>query len=89
MDKPKTVKEYLQMLNSPEREQALNNLRSDRGEEVVPDLSSAIDRAFGWGSTPQGREYWRQIYDSVKHKTYEFNSQDSNSDVRILVCKSF
>ena len=58
------------------REAALEFLKA-------PDADN-IDRAFLWGGTPQGFDYWADIQDCIKNGDIE-GSEDLDSEVVIAV----
>lgn len=56
------VVEWLSLLDEPHKSQALDNVIEGRGERMLSLMSDAINMAFTWSETPQGREYWDKIY---------------------------
>lgn len=72
----KTRLDYLKTLRSPYREQAIRNAYARCAERVLgehdnlqaPDatecnsLSEAINYSFVWSRTPEGGEYWADVY---------------------------
>ncbi len=70
MKENKTVFEWLSsIVDSEIRESALYNLdkygSTKARNSVVSNLGDAIDNAFFWGDTRQGRGYWAQIMDDA------------------------
>jgi hypothetical protein len=64
---------YLEQLEEPYRTQALENIINCEGdctfsgnpEALVGDntyIAYVIQRAFDWGRSPQGVEYWKNLY---------------------------
>ncbi len=45
------------------------NYPPDRGDFATfindRNWSNALDRAFGWGSTPEGFSFWSHVYDGI------------------------
>ena len=61
----KTVIEWVEEdLPSPYKEQALENIVSPRLR--YDSLKMALVSAFEWMETPQGFDYWKEVYDSLK-----------------------
>jgi hypothetical protein len=69
----KTVREWLEELNEPERSSALANLEDKIEKELVGGLPKAISCGFGWKNTPEGYDYWSDIYASVVGGRYVFD----------------
>lgn len=65
-----SVAYWLQQLPEPHRSMALANLQPHdwkRSElEPVTKLSWALLGAFGWDTSPQGHQYWNEVYATVK-----------------------
>ena len=61
----KAVIEWMEEdLPSPYKEQALENMVSPRLR--YDSLKMALVSAFEWMETPQGFDYWKEVYDSLK-----------------------
>lgn len=63
----KTIKKWLETLPEPYRSQALKNFENDHDykeyiNESRSELSSALNWAFHWDQTPEGKEYWSKLY---------------------------
>jgi hypothetical protein len=61
----KTVKEWLNELPEPYRSQAIENCDKECPEEFerrVGDAQSALCNSFTWDESPQGADYWVEIY---------------------------
>jgi hypothetical protein len=69
----KTIREWIEELNEPERSRALANLDDNMEKELVGGLPKAIKCGFGWKNTPEGYDYWSDIYDSVVGGRYVFD----------------
>ena len=80
-NKSKTAREWFEMLNEPERSQAIENTEKmdsiDWGSIFWLDVGDAVYSSFVFDNTPygQGKEYWFSIYDSIKHGTYPFKGE--------------
>lgn len=64
----KTIKEWLSELDSPYREQALENMDKDipyTGDRKVESIKGALSGAFMWHETPEGYNYWRHLCHSL------------------------
>jgi hypothetical protein len=64
----KTIREHFEQLQEPFRSQALENLRR-LPANINPDdesLSEALAAGFWWGDSPQGYQYWKDVYFSLK-----------------------
>jgi hypothetical protein len=65
----KPVTEWLEKLPWFIREKAIENFKTDlpsSGHFVVPNMSEAVRQAFTWDKTPQGFEYWNDIYQMLQ-----------------------
>lgn len=61
----KAVIEWIEEdLPSPYKEQALKNMVSPRLR--YDSLKMALVSAFEWMETPQGFDYWKEVYDGLK-----------------------
>jgi hypothetical protein len=58
----KKISEWLNELPEPYRTQAIAN--QEWQDYEVNRLSGAIANAFSWHDSPQGHEYWHELYDS-------------------------
>lgn len=61
-----TLYEYLQELPEPWRTEAVQNTSTD--EAAIADAgscSNALFRAFDWSESPQGYDYWEEIYNHL------------------------
>ena len=69
----KTIKQWLQTLPLPYREQSLKNLNKKEGSKKVKSLGSALLWAFDWEMSEQGLSYWIE----AEHKANcgEFNKK--------------
>lgn len=75
----KTIKEWLEMLNEPERSEALDNCDNDypyTGHAECESLYDSLSDGFIYYKTPQGHNYWQKIYNSLKNNTYKFNNEN-------------
>lgn len=60
MSKERTIGDYLNTLPEPYRTQAIDNRDSswNKGKVLADSLTDALDKAFDWGKTPEGEDYW-------------------------------
>ena len=75
-----TIVEWLNLLDEPYKTRALLKLREDRRTRMVGNMSEAINQAFTWHESAQGREYWDALYKSYLRKeelAYEAERQDA------------
>jgi hypothetical protein len=63
-----TIVEWLNLLDEPYKTQALLNSRAERRTRMVSTISDAINQAFTWSETPQGREYWSDLFNDFELK---------------------
>lgn len=75
------IVEWLNLLDEPYRTQAMLKLRVDRQTRMVETMSQAINQAFTWNETSQGREYWSDLYNSYERK--EALEEASAREVRL------
>lgn len=61
----KQIQQWLEELEEPYKTQAFENTQEDRLTLVTDTLSNAIQKAFTWSETPQGRNYWGEIHDKI------------------------
>jgi len=71
----KTTLQHLSDLHEPQATQAIANLHAgDTDGEIASTkyytLTSSLFNAFDWGDSPQGGNYWDDIYDSLLDGTY-------------------
>lgn len=70
-EQPKTVEQRLQELPEPHRAQALTNT-PQINKVAIPDedeeLSDVLQGAFNWDQTPEGFEYWENVWSDLKTK---------------------
>ena len=62
------IVEWLNLLDEPYKTQAILKLREDRRTRMVDRMSDAINMAFTWSETSQGREYWQALYDDYERR---------------------
>ena len=62
----KTIKEWLDQLEQPQRFEAINNVINDRGAKkllcTTESLSDALKIGFYWQDSLEGDLYWRKLY---------------------------
>jgi len=62
--------EFFNQLREPERSQAIANY-DEEYNNVIPDkLFKALNCGFEWMISPEGHNYWNNINDNIKDKTY-------------------
>lgn len=78
MNKPKTAREWFDMLNEPERSQAIENtVASELDIEArhIHSVADAILMKYDWEYSPQGTTYWQKIHKSINDGTYPFKKE--------------
>lgn len=63
----KTIAEYFNELPEDIRNKAFANLEVE-SSEVVEDAADAIYEGFAWTKTPEGGNFWVEVYKSLKFK---------------------
>lgn len=63
-----TIVEWLNLLDEPYKTQALLKLREDRRTRRVTRMSEAINQAFTWSESSQGRDYWSDLFNDFELK---------------------
>jgi hypothetical protein len=62
--------EFFNQLREPEKSQAIANY-DENYVNVIPDkLFKALNCGFEWMNSPEGHNYWNNINDNIKDKTY-------------------
>ena len=62
----KKISEWLKELPMPYREMALYNYANGKIRDVlVNSMSSALSFAFDWRQSPEGHEYWNDVFDRL------------------------
>lgn len=78
--RPRSIEEWLHLIPyEPVRQQAWDNfIKQKYNNSVVNRLDEAINKGFVWNQTPEGFQYWGNIYirilnmyDSIKIKSQE------------------
>lgn len=66
-DDEKTINEWFYNLNNSVRAKALKNMDDQliSGEQKCKSLREAINGAFTWSRTPEGAQYWSELYGRV------------------------
>lgn len=59
--KKQTISQWLNELEEPYRSLALEST-TNLTDALFSDASLALLGAFDWNESPQGHEYWRQVY---------------------------
>ena len=68
----KTIKEWLETLPEPYRTEALENADKDTLIINKTHLSRAIRGSFYWEYSPQGHDYWKNVF--TRAEAGEFNN---------------
>jgi hypothetical protein len=66
MKTSKKIREWLNELPQEIKEKALANTSSAVADTDEPSLSEAIAASFSWGNSPEGHDYWSDIYKSLE-----------------------
>ena len=70
----KTIKEWLSELPEIQRTQAIDNYEKQPDfciKKNIDCLSDAIYSAFDWNKTPQGGNFWYDVYNEIEEEEYE------------------
>ncbi len=63
----KTIKEWLETLEEPYREQALVNFESYcNDDDQVESVIEALYQAFYWEESPEGHRYWSKLVKTLE-----------------------
>ena len=62
---PTTIAGWLNTLPEPYRTQALENMDEDGGDCEADNAVQAVNRAFWWGSSPEGYDYWNNFHQTL------------------------
>lgn len=84
----KTIREWLSELPEPERTQALENMMNDLGCVEMPSMSGAIKTAFRWAMSPEGMNYWNEIYERYRNAIQPSGKRYSSVDEMVEECGS-
>lgn len=70
----KTIREWLEELPEPYKTQAKQNTKKLSVFKLEePTLSDAVMSAFRWETTPEGLNYWMNLYDELELVDYWSN----------------
>lgn len=58
----KTVEEWFNDLEEPYKTQALENTKDESLKPIAGSMSEALLRAFYWTDSPQGHQYWFNLF---------------------------
>jgi hypothetical protein len=67
----KTIRQWLETLPEPYRSAAIRNAENDVPttiEEQCDSLSEALSNSAYWSKTPEGHDYWGELYDRLCHE---------------------
>ena len=62
----KTIEEHLQDLQEPHRSKALKNMWWEDKHVQYEDPAWALHQAFNWSRSPEGYEYWHEVWYGLK-----------------------
>ena len=65
--KEKKIKDWLNCLNNPYKQQAITNLNTSVKEIKVNSISDALAIGFQWEYSKEGFEYWEQVYERLEN----------------------
>lgn len=75
----KTIRDYLEMLNEPERSEAIENTPENRLKSIqFNSTEDSLIIAFDWESSIQGHDYWNDIHNKLCYNTYKFENENDN-----------
>lgn len=61
----KTVKQWLEELPEEYREKALKNAYPEMLNYQFESQEQALPNSFGWSYSPEGFDYWNNLYESL------------------------
>lgn len=70
-----TILDYFNRLPEPYRTQAIRNTSKKKLKMHVNSIRIAIDRAFAWEDTPEGGDYWFEVFQGNSPKLPTTESQ--------------
>jgi len=70
-----TIVEWLNLLDEPYKSQSILKLREDRRTRMVSTMSDAINQAFTWSESIQGRDYWSDLFNDFLLKEETANGK--------------
>ena len=77
----KTIKEWLEGLDEPERSQALTNLNLHYVNIERESADRALLVSFCWSDSSEGVKYWSEIFEKYKIRATHDN-QRSNGNIK-------
>lgn len=77
----RTVEEHLHSLPDGPRGRALSRVQPSRWSNRTNQLSTAIDAAVEWGSSPEGYTYWSNIYSRYSYLRTPSTAHDGRRTV--------
>lgn len=66
--KNKTIKQHLEELPEPHKTKAMKNLLHYMSRYKAQTQQMALQCAFVWETSDEGRQYWQNVYDTIKPK---------------------
>ena len=73
----KTIEQWFQELPEPYRTQTLENCEKqstidwNAADATCDKLSDAVALGFLWQDTPEGEEYWQEVYDTIAANEFD------------------
>lgn len=67
----KTIEQHLQELPEPARSKALDNMCWEDSRNRYEYARDALYQAFNWSKSPEGTEYWREVFHTLPFKEIE------------------
>jgi YHS domain-containing protein len=74
----KKIVDFIDELPEPYRSKALHNVQTMAGAAPNTEAEnhhSAISRAFIWGLSPEGQEYWEDFFNSLRKEHFKKNPE--------------
>lgn len=68
MSELKTVRQWLEELPEPHKPKALDNLNECADFKECACIQGALMHAFIWRESPEGLDYWSDVYKSLNTK---------------------
>lgn len=68
MSQEKTIREWFELCDEPWAKVALMQTEADCVDTTRESLSLALRMAFHWASSPEGLDYWCNIYEDLQSK---------------------
>lgn len=78
----RSIEWWLNRLPSPYKEKAISNREANvsRSLNSAESFTEAITVAFGWGGSPEGDKYWRDLYKLSLNNQWVKNNIESHEN---------